>query len=80
MLKRGQDEVRGSYISYDVGTEFFQVTGGATKSAKGQPGDGRVRAIMQPTPKDKPAAAPAVPLKSDAGSEVQRGEVGAASR
>jgi lipopolysaccharide export system protein LptA len=80
MLKRGQDEVRGSYISYDVGTEFFQVTGGAPKSATGRPGDGRVRAIMQPTPKDKGAASPAVPLKSDGRSDVQRGEAGGASR
>jgi lipopolysaccharide export system protein LptA len=78
MLKRGQDEVRGSYISYDVGTEFFQVTGGPTKSATGRPGDGRVRAIMQPTSKDKAAAPPAVPLKPDGGSDVQRGEAGAA--
>jgi lipopolysaccharide export system protein LptA len=77
-LKRGQDEVRGSYISYDVGTEFFQVTGGGTKSATGRPGDGRVRAIMQPTSKDKAAAPPAVPLKPDGGSDVQRGEAGAA--
>jgi lipopolysaccharide export system protein LptA len=80
MLKRGQDEVRGSYISYDVGTEFFQVTGGAPKSATGPASNGRVRAIMQPTPKDKASASPAVPLKSDGGSEVQRGEAGAASR
>jgi lipopolysaccharide export system protein LptA len=73
MLKRGDDEVRGNYISYDVGTEFFQVTGGATKST-GAPGEGRVRAIMQPKPKDKPAASPAVPLKPDIGSDTQRGE------
>jgi len=73
MLKRGDDEVRGNYISYDVGTEFFQVTGGATKSA-GAPGEGRVRAIMQPKPKDKPAASPTVPLKPDVSSDTQRGE------
>src|SRR6266511_799769 len=34
ILKRGDDEVRGTYISYDVTTEFFQVTGG-TKPAAG---------------------------------------------
>jgi lipopolysaccharide export system protein LptA len=67
MLKRGQDEVRGNYISYDANSEFFQVVGGA-KSAGAKPGEGRVRAIMQPKPKD--AATPpsaAVPLKSDDG-------------
>jgi lipopolysaccharide export system protein LptA len=80
MLKRAQDEVRGNYISYDVGTEFFQVNGGGTKSADGRPGEGRVRAIMQPTPKDKPAATPAVPLRPDGGTDVQRGEIGAAGR
>ena len=77
MLKRGQDEVRGSYISYDSSTEFFQVTGGGTKSAAARPGDGRVRAIMQPKPKDNPTASQAVPLKSDEGADVQRGDSGA---
>jgi lipopolysaccharide export system protein LptA len=72
MLKRGQDEVRGSYISYDANSEFFQVLGNAPKTAAGRPGDGRVRAVMQPRPKD--AAAPpssAVPLKADAGAEAK---------
>ena len=64
MLKRGQDEVRGNYISYDANSEFFQVVGGGTKSASGSSGDGRVRAIMQPKPKE-PAAAPSVSLKAD---------------
>lgn len=60
-MKRGQDEVHGSYISYDAASEFFQVIGGGTKAA-GTGNDGRVRAILQPKPKEKPAAAP-VPLK-----------------
>ena len=77
MLKRGQDEVRGSYISYDVTSEFFQVTGSSgPRSAAARPGDGRVRAIMQPKPKDG-ANAPPVPLRPDDGSEAQRGEAGA---
>lgn len=61
-LKRGQDEVRGSYISYNAQTEFFQVTG-APKSAAGDGQKGRVRAIIQPKPKEKPAASPPVTLK-----------------
>jgi lipopolysaccharide export system protein LptA len=48
MLKRGQDQVQGSYISYDQTTEFFQVTGGGTQSAGSKPADTRVRAIFQP--------------------------------
>jgi lipopolysaccharide export system protein LptA len=78
MLKRGQDEVRGSYISYDVASEFFQVTGGSgPKSAAARAGDGRVRAIMQPKPKNSAPVAPPVPLRPDDGAEVQRGETGA---
>jgi lipopolysaccharide export system protein LptA len=80
MLKRGQDEVRGSYISYDVTSEFFQVTGSSgPKAAGARPGDGRVRAIMQPKPKGG-ANAPPVPLRPDDGAEAQRGEAGAGSK
>ena len=60
-LKRGQDEVRGNYISYDSRTEFFQVIGGKNGTA-GDSG-GRVRAVLQPKPKDTPAAQPPGPLK-----------------
>jgi lipopolysaccharide export system protein LptA len=77
MLKRGDDEVRGNYISYDANTEFFQVTGGGTKSASARPSDTRVRAVFQPKPKDAPAEKAAVPLKPDAGAEVPRGDSGA---
>jgi lipopolysaccharide export system protein LptA len=59
-MKKGSDEVRGNYISYDANTEFFQVTGGGTKAADGA--DGRVRAVLQPKPKDRPAAQPPLPL------------------
>lgn len=60
-MKKGSDEVRGNYISYDANTEFFQVTGGSTKTSA--TGDGRVRAVIQPKPKEKPEAQPPVPLK-----------------
>ncbi|MGQ0751700.1 MAG: lipopolysaccharide transport periplasmic protein LptA [Betaproteobacteria bacterium] len=62
MMKRGQDEVRGSYISYDAVSEFFQVIGGGTKSATAGNPQGRVRAILQPKPKDKPAPGAPVSL------------------
>jgi lipopolysaccharide export system protein LptA len=62
LLKRGQDEVRGEYISYDARSEFFQVTGGPKTASPDNPG-GRVRAVIQPKSKekekDKPAAPPA---------------------
>ena len=54
MMKKSGDEVRGNYISYDANTEFFQVTGGTAQPGSGS--DGRVRAVLQPKPKDKPAA------------------------
>ena len=63
-MRKGGDEVRGNYISYDANTEFFQVTGGSTNTSA--TGDGRVRAVFQPKPKDKPEAQPPVPLKSAA--------------
>jgi lipopolysaccharide export system protein LptA len=51
LLKRGADEVRGNYISYDATTELFQASGG---SPGAKTGDGRVRAILQPRPGSAP--------------------------
>jgi lipopolysaccharide export system protein LptA len=79
MLKRGQDEVRGSYISYDANTEFFEVDG-KTKAASTRPGDTRVRVILQPRPKEEPAPAPGVPLKSESAAEAIGGDSGAGRR
>lgn len=50
-MKRGADEVRGSYISYDQPTEFFRVTGTAGNTTGGA-SLGRVRAVIQPKSKD----------------------------
>jgi lipopolysaccharide export system protein LptA len=63
-LTRGQDEVRGNYISYDGRTEFFQVTGGGAQAAAPDNPDGRVRAVIQPKPKEAAPANPPVDLKS----------------
>jgi len=61
-VKRGDDEVRGNYISYDQPTEFLRVVGAPEGGGGTSPG--RVRAVIQPKSKDKPAAtAPSVPLK-----------------
>jgi lipopolysaccharide export system protein LptA len=50
-VKRGEDIVHGDYISYDANAEYAEVIGG-TKT-DGNPGSGRVKAIIQP--KNKPA-------------------------
>ena len=60
-MKKGADEVRGNYISYDANTEFFQVTGSSTPTAGGS--NGRVRAVLQPKPKEKPVAQAPVSLQ-----------------
>jgi lipopolysaccharide export system protein LptA len=46
LMKRGADEVRGNYISYDATSELFQASG----TAGAKTGEGRVRAILQPRP------------------------------
>lgn len=74
MKKTGGDEVRGNYISYDANTEFFQVIGGGPKSAA-ESADGRVRAVLQPKPKDKPAPQPPVALKPEASIASPRSEL-----
>lgn len=63
-LKRDMDEVRGEHITYSAKTEIFQVNGGGASQEKEQPK--RVRAILQPKPKQgaAPSSAPdALPIK-----------------
>lgn len=79
-MKRGPDEVRGSYISYDAVTEFFQVIGGGTKAATADNPAGRVRAILQPKPKVKPGAAAPVPLTPAEKLGAPREKAGGAAR
>ena len=62
-LTRGQDEVRGNFISYDGKTEFFQVIGGGAQAAAPDNPEGRVRAVIQPKPKVAPPASPPADLK-----------------
>jgi lipopolysaccharide export system protein LptA len=75
-LKRGQDEVQGNYISYDGRTEFFQVTGGGIKAAVPGNPEGRVRAVIQPKPKETPPASPPVRLKPADSIVAPREEAG----
>jgi lipopolysaccharide export system protein LptA len=64
-LKRGADEVRGSYISYDQPTEIFNAVGSGDDGSGKAAAQGRVRAVIQPKnkDKDKPQPAPALSLK-----------------
>jgi len=57
-IVRGQDEVRGSYISYNAVTEFFKVVGGSPQKP-----EGRVRAVIQPKAKEQPAPEPPLSIK-----------------
>ncbi len=45
-VKRGEDIVRGDYISYDANAEYAEVIGGV--KSESNPGSGRVKAIIQP--------------------------------
>ena len=68
-LKKANDDVRGNYISYEVATEFFRVLGGGKQAATASNPEGRVRAVIQPKPRDKPAGA-APPLTLQPATEV----------
>ncbi len=61
-LNRDLDETRGNYIAYDAKTEFFRVQSAkdAPVVSGGQP-NARVRAIIQPKSKDKPASSATTP-------------------
>ncbi len=74
LLTRGQDEVRGNFISYDGRTEFFQVIGGGAQAAAPDNPEGRVRAVIQPKPKEPPPASPPVSLKPAEGIAKPREE------
>ena len=76
-VRRGDAAFQGR-ISYDAVTELFQVSGGTAQASGNSPGDGRVRATINPKPKTGPPAAPPVTLKPEDGVDTKRGELGAA--
>jgi len=59
MLRRGQDEIRSNYISYNAATEMFKAEGRPeTTPAPGDAGPGsRVRGVFQPKSETAPGAA-----------------------
>jgi lipopolysaccharide export system protein LptA len=62
-LKRGGDEIRGNYISYNALTEFFEVKGSGNNAGDGSP-RGRVRAIIQPRNSDEEKSSKSSPQSS----------------
>jgi lipopolysaccharide export system protein LptA len=78
-ILRGGDEVRGSNITYDSRTEFYNVVGGRDSASSNNP-DGRVRAVLQPrtnpaSPIIDPAGRrPDLNLKSSGGIAAPRPE------
>jgi len=63
-VRRGQDEIRGNFISYDAKSEFYQVTGGGKKAADMKYSGGRVHAVIQPKSKQKPKSNAPLGLKA----------------
>jgi lipopolysaccharide export system protein LptA len=55
-IRKGQDEVRGDYISYDATTEFYQVIGGGKLASTPTNPSGRVQVTLQPRKAEKPEA------------------------
>jgi len=57
-VKKGIDEVKGDYISYDAVTEYYQVVGGGAAVATPANPQGRVRAVIQPKRSDGESGLP----------------------
>jgi len=68
-VKKGIDEVRGDYISYNAVTEFYQVIGGGTAAATPANPQGRVRAVIQPKKDMQKPAGPDKPGSPQAAAE-----------
>ena len=64
-IKRGQDELRGDYISYNAVTEFYQALSGKEPASTG-----RVHAVIQPKEKDSKTTPPASPEKLKPSSNI----------
>jgi lipopolysaccharide export system protein LptA len=52
-IKRGKDELRGSYLTYNSATGAFAGRG-SSQPAGQQAGDGRISGVIQPKPKEPP--------------------------
>ena len=76
MLRKGTDEIRSNYISYNAETEFFKAEGRPDTRPPGEgepPLGARVRGIFQPQPKDKDQkAAPAKDASAEKESKAPK--------
>jgi lipopolysaccharide export system protein LptA len=68
-VKKGIDEVRGDYISYNAVTEFYEVVGGGKNAATPSNPQGRVRAVIQPKRDMQKPAGPGKPGSPQAAAE-----------
>ena len=68
-VKRGEDIVYGDYISYDANAEYAEVFGGKKSESAGT-SSGRVKAIIQPKNKAKPA--PTKPTSQKTPSSINK--------
>ncbi|MEO6147565.1 MAG: lipopolysaccharide transport periplasmic protein LptA [Sulfuriferula sp.] len=73
-LKRGADELRGDYISYNANTEFFEVNTGNNNTGAASGRKGRVSAIIQPKPAKPGQTEPATaaPLAPKPTNDIQK--------
>jgi lipopolysaccharide export system protein LptA len=70
-VKKGIDEVRGDYISYNAVTEFYQVIGGGAAAATPSNPQGRVRAVIQPKKDLEKPSRPGSPQSATEGTALQ---------
>ncbi len=70
LLRRGQDEIRSNYISYNSGTEQFKAEGRPDEPPTGELGGpgARVRGVFQPK-----SEAPLLPKGKDGNDETKAG-------
>jgi lipopolysaccharide export system protein LptA len=77
LLRKGSDEIRSNYISYNAETEFFKAEGRPDTrppDADEAPLGARVRGVFQPQPKDDKAAKGG---RGDKGEKSDAGKTGA---
>jgi len=65
MLRKGSDEIRSNYISYNADTEVFKAEGRPDErpGAEGEDLGARVRGVFQPQPKDGKDAKASAPAE-----------------
>ena len=78
LLKRGQDEIRSNYVSYNAGTEVFKAEGRADSSPDPAGPGARVRGMFQPK-SDLPAPGKSKDGAKDAGKPAAKGTAPAAA-